>query len=92
MNESKNLYLPCPFCGNECTDDYLEIDGEKYGHDFSACCGHCGAKAERGNTVDEAVENWNTRADIKSSEFMRGYIAAKRDIIKNIEFMKNDNQ
>jgi Lar family restriction alleviation protein len=90
MKENKTLYLPCPFCGHECNDDYLEIDGEKYGHDFKASCGYCGASAERGDSVDEAINNWNTRSNLESSEFIRGYMAAKRDIIQNIEVMKNE--
>lgn len=87
--EELNNYLPCPFCGHECNDDYLEISGDKYSNDFSAHCGYCGAKAERGDTVEEAITNWNTRAAVDSSEFLRGYMAAKIDIVTAIKFMKN---
>lgn len=92
MKESNNLYLSCPFCGHECIDDYLEIDGEKYGHDFKASCGYCGASSERGNTVEEAIINWNTRENTESSEFLKGYIAAKKEIIYSIKELKNKSK
>ncbi len=75
-----NNNLKCPFCGN---DSYPEIEGE-YNY-YKASCEYCGASAESGKTESEAIDNWNTREDIKGCDiYLRGFIHAKDKIIRMI--------
>jgi Lar family restriction alleviation protein len=81
-----NDFLPCPFCGKR--DYEHEIEGN-YG-DFRVSCGYCGAKGERGDDIDEAVGNWNTRArQTDSVEYLSGFIDAKQKILDAINFIGN---
>lgn len=87
---SENIYLPCPFCAYlpEDTND-LDIEIEDHGQTFIASCVNCGAKSSGSESMKDAIKSWNTRASTESSEFLRGYIAARNDITVMIENMKN---
>lgn len=50
---------PCPFCGKSLAftnDDQTEIR-------YFVYCGHCSASTKNCRTVEEAIAQWNTRAD-----------------------------
>ena len=59
MNEAK--LKPCPFCGS------TDLRFEQY---VGVCvtCNHCGVSGACCEDEDEAVENWNRRANTKKSE------------------------
>lgn len=56
---------PCPFCGRH--DDIMVSQTQEAGHPhgpwFRASCGYCGVDAPGGETLLEAAQGWNTRAD-----------------------------
>ncbi len=82
-------YLPCPFCGK---DDYEPEIGGCIG-DIHVSCGFCGARAESGKNADEALQNWNTRAEKKDNEhYLRGFFEAKEKILSEIRFIHPDKE
>lgn len=53
---------PCPFCGGDA--EYSTITDEKWGNvnHFVTCSNHCiEGLYTRGDTKEEAIEQWNTR-------------------------------
>lgn len=48
---------PCPFCGGEKFQYTVDYEGV-----YAVRC-TCGAEAPAGETVDEAMENWNRRPE-----------------------------
>lgn len=58
---------PCPFCG--CTDVYSDPDtcrifGERTGYNYAVACSNCEAVSLGCETLEGAVEEWNTRAQL----------------------------
>lgn len=47
---------PCPFCSDEAKWSYA-------GADYIVFCPGCGASTDKYDTVNEAIEAWNTRAE-----------------------------
>lgn len=53
---------PCPFCGYKGVE-ILADDNEYLYYRFFSQCQKCGAGAKRGHTKEDAVKEWNRRAD-----------------------------
>lgn len=85
-----NENISCPFCGHHCNEEWLEIEGDA--NDFVASCGNCGSRSSWARSIEEAINNWNTRETKQTDEFLRGYLQAKRDFILFLKRMNNDNQ
>lgn len=59
-DEVANELLPCPFCGGK-----AEID--RYTIKPYVSCTRCGCSMpDRHQTVEQAIEAWNTRMPVKS--------------------------
>ena len=55
---------PCPFCGSDHIGTLMEevvIQGKNYGQRYYAYCISCYARTHGGNTVKDALAQWNTR-------------------------------
>lgn len=51
---------PCPFCGSD--DVYIEVDeGCRPAWYATITCAICACSGPKGQTVDEAVVDWNVR-------------------------------
>ena len=53
---------PCPFCGYKGVE-ILADDNEHLYYRYFSQCQRCGAGAKRGHTKEDAVKEWNRRAD-----------------------------
>lgn len=53
---------PCPFCGYKGVEILADDNKYLYYRYFSQCQ-RCGAGAKRGHTKEDAVKEWNRRAD-----------------------------
>lgn len=93
FDHDTSCLLPCPFCG---PIDHIRTNESCYmtkdfsnGHNwhYFVECMNCGCEAKFfAETIEQAVIDWNTRPALSDTEeFMLGYIAAKRDLIKYIE-------
>lgn len=61
----KNDYLKlrnCPFCGYKGVE-ILADDNEYLYYRYFSQCQRCGAGAKRGHKKEDAVKEWNRRAD-----------------------------
>lgn len=59
---NKANILPCPFCGyNHISFLMDEYDNPVY--PWYSQCQMCGAGAKRGKTLEDAVKEWNKRAN-----------------------------
>jgi len=59
---------PCPFCGYELPscEGLIKAEFAEDGilqHPTGVCCSNCGCYQVGGETIDEAVKAWNTRAN-----------------------------
>lgn len=66
----KNDYLKlrnCPFCGYKGVE-ILADDNEYLYYRYFSQCQRCGAGAKRGHTKEDAVKEWNRRADNGNKE------------------------
>lgn len=66
--------LPCPFCGLE----DIKIS------ECNMTCSYCGARGGEAYKDEQKIQFWNERADLKSSEYKRGYMAAQARMVKII--------
>lgn len=83
MMSNNNELLPCPFCGSK--DVHVEMD-YRY---FFVACHDCSITISNQDTLKEATDKWNDRALPESSEYQRGYLQAKKDILFNIQCMNS---
>jgi Lar family restriction alleviation protein len=77
--------LPCPFCGSENSKNNVEYSKD-YGSYQFVCC-HCEAMGACAEIPEEAIKNWNTRKSTKDTQFILGYIEAKREIAEFMDGM-----
>jgi hypothetical protein len=62
------VMLPCPFCGFDASYDELichpvwNQDDGGLAHPSQCCCPNCGCGVVGGETEQQAIERWNTRA------------------------------
>lgn len=59
----RGVLLPCPFCGGRGMKRNFGGSGAKW-----ISCGYCFCDGETGGTEKEAIEAWNARAHILSTE------------------------
>lgn len=58
-----NNLKPCPFCGYKGVEILADDNKYLYYRYFSQCQ-RCGAGAKRGHTKEDAVKEWNRRAEM----------------------------
>ena len=65
MNDIK----PCPFCGGTDFIEFAYPYRRKPGLKGSYVqCKDCGAQSGRRETIDDAIEAWNSRKDVESND------------------------
>jgi len=63
---------PCPFCGGKA---YVGVyDYEAYGESVCVRCSGCHVETFEYDTVENAIEAWNSRAENEELKFTREFI------------------
>ncbi len=74
--------LPCPFCGPVCPSTAVLMIEERIVHSqvaFVIDCTNCGCTTQNGESLEQALEFWNTRPLASQDEqFKLGYEFAKK--------------
>ncbi len=63
---------PCPFCGYKGVE-ILADDNEHLYYRYFSQCQRCGAGAKRGHTKEDAVKEWNRRAEMVHGRWVTHY-------------------
>ena len=63
---------PCPFCGYKGVEIFADDNEHLYYRYFSQCQ-RCGAGAKRGHTKEDAVKEWNRRAEMVHGRWVTHY-------------------
>ena len=63
---------PCPFCGYKGVEILADDNKYLYYRYFSQCQ-RCGAGAKRGHTKEDAVKEWNRRAEMVHGRWVTYY-------------------
>ena len=63
---------PCPFCGYKGVE-ILADDNEYLYYRYFSQCQRCGAGAKRGHTKEDAVKEWNRRAEMVHGRWVTHY-------------------
>ena len=63
---------PCPFCGYKGVEILADDNKYLYYRYFSQCQ-RCGAGAKRGHTKEDAVKEWNRRAEMVHGRWVTHY-------------------
>ena len=58
---TKGELRPCPFCGSQGDDIYVDEFWERYEEPYFVTCNKCGANGPYTDKKERAIELWNRR-------------------------------